>query len=484
MDHRRKMLATASSQAQGPEFIVDRFSDLPVEVAHHILSFLPFKDIGQVGCVSKRCLELYLSYPSLIFNPSHQQRNNMWRRLEAFNYFDKFLANRDSNKIECFRISWDYHSVKFARAFNELLRISTWIRHAARCNVQVLDLDFDMQCRVPLELLPSSISACKSLRTLVIDFKWNILKWPSSNFLTNLQCLKLNRVQIEGLELFDKWIPCCKFLKELQLVYVSGIKRMTVISSSLESFSFVLYDRNPLCYLGISGEKLEDIHIQWQCASLSGKSLNIFAPNLKYLKWGGNLMDHQNLGNLTCLEKAEIYLDPKVDESDKIFEVLCSIGRSKVLILNEETMKALCRKSPMPTLDGISYLGLRTSSLTDELFPKMVSLLNGMTTLRKLCITSNPSFIRWRPLDAPDNSSRYNTSCCGSHNLACMHELQEVIIELSNGTNEWKLAKYILEHIQSLKKMVILYSSKQEEDVVLRKKPEMISAATVVFQKK
>lgn len=65
-----------------------------------------------------------------------------------------------------------------------------------------------------------------------------------------------------------------------------------------------------------------------------------------------------------------------------------------------------------------------------------------------------------------------------------MHELQEVIIELSNGSNEWKLAKYILEHIQSLKKMVILYSSKQEEDVVLRKKTEMISAATVVFQKK
>ncbi|PQM38685.1 F-box/LRR-repeat protein [Prunus yedoensis var. nudiflora] len=102
------MLATASSQAQGacPEFIVDRFSDLPVEVSHHILSFLPFKDIRQVGCVSKRCLELYLSYPSLIFNPSHHQRNNMWRRLEAFNYFDKFLANRDSNKIECLRISW------------------------------------------------------------------------------------------------------------------------------------------------------------------------------------------------------------------------------------------------------------------------------------------------------------------------------------------------------------------------------------------
>ncbi|PQP98865.1 F-box/LRR-repeat protein [Prunus yedoensis var. nudiflora] len=457
MDHRRKMLATASSQAEGacPEFIVDRFSDLPVGVAHHILSFLPFKDIGQVGCVSKRCLELYLSYPSLIFNPSHHQRNNMWRRLEAFNYFDKFLANRDSNKIECLRISWDYHSVKFAREFNELLRISTWIRHAARCNVQVLDLDFDTRCRVPLELLPSSISACKSLRTLVIDFHWNILKWPSSNFLTNLQCLKLKSVQIEGLELFGKWIPCCKFLKQLQLEYVSGIKRMTVISSSLESFSFVLYDRNPLCYLGISV-----FEIGWE--------------------FDGS----PETGNLTCLEKAEIYLYPKVDESDKLFEVLCSIGRSKVLILNEETMKALCRKSPMPTLDGISYLGLHTSSLSDELFPKMVSLLNGMTTLRKLCITSNPSFIRWRPLDAPDNSSRYNTSCCGSHNLACMHELQEVIIELSNGTNEWKLAKYILEHIQSLKKMVILYSSKQEEDVVLRKKPEMISAATVVFQKK
>lgn len=77
----------------------------------------------------------------------------------------------------------------------------------------------------------------------------------------------------------------------------------------------------------------------------------------------------------------------------------------------------------MPTLDGISYLGLRTSSLSDELFPKMVSLLNGMTTLRKLCITSNPSFIRWRPLDAPDNVS--NSIVCWPLLLTCTQTFLE-----------------------------------------------------------
>lgn len=53
----------------------DRFSNLPDEVAHHILSFITFKDLTRVGSVSKRCREFYVSVPSVRFDSSRARTN-------------------------------------------------------------------------------------------------------------------------------------------------------------------------------------------------------------------------------------------------------------------------------------------------------------------------------------------------------------------------------------------------------------------------
>lgn len=69
------------------------------------------------------------------------------------------------------------------------------------------------------------------------------------------------------------------------------------------------------------------------------KSLNIFAPNLKKFNWVGNLMNHPNLGKLVCLEEAEIRVQPRVDDWNNVFEVLCSLRGAKAVILTEEVIK-------------------------------------------------------------------------------------------------------------------------------------------------
>lgn len=140
---------------------------------------------------------------------------------------------------------------------------------------------------------------------------------------------------------FCKWISCsCKCIKELHLEHVE-VENITMESSSLESFSFVFPSYCGLCHLNISCEKLEDIHIEWRFASTSSRSFKVFAPNLKYLKWIGNLLNNQNLGKLMCLEKAEIFLKHGVDNNDfsNVLEVLCSVCRAKVLILRGEMTK-------------------------------------------------------------------------------------------------------------------------------------------------
>ncbi|KAM1454871.1 hypothetical protein ACFX1X_004373 [Malus domestica] len=47
---------------------IDRFTNLPTEIAHDILSRLNFKDLTRVGCVSKTCRDFYMSTPYMNFH--------------------------------------------------------------------------------------------------------------------------------------------------------------------------------------------------------------------------------------------------------------------------------------------------------------------------------------------------------------------------------------------------------------------------------
>ncbi|VVA39877.1 PREDICTED: F-box/LRR-repeat, partial [Prunus dulcis] len=337
MEPKRKLLATTSSQAQGacPDHMKDRFSDLPNEVAHQILSSVSILDLTRFGTLSKKCRELYLSTPSLNFDEfNNWNKSSYAKQFKLLSSLDRFLVRRRENKIHCFRICWSLSHGKAASLYNELYRVVTWIRMAVRCNVEVLDLELRIPDTTMLEL-PSCIFLCGSLRSLSVHCN-KILTAPSLDSSTNLQYLKLTNVTID--EGFCKWISCsCKCIKELHLEHVE-VENITMESLSLESFSFVFPSYCGLCHLNISCEKLEDIHIEWRFASTSSRSF----------------------------KKAEIFLKHGVDNNDfsNVLEVLCSVCRAKVLILSGEMTKALLREGPVSTPCGdISYLGMHIESL-------------------------------------------------------------------------------------------------------------------------
>ncbi|KAM1947962.1 hypothetical protein ACFX15_008212 [Malus domestica] len=366
MERKGKLLAIANSQAQGacPESVVDRFSNLPDEVAHHILSLVSLKEHIRVGTLSKRCRGLYLSTPSLKFWSSYY--GDKQGHLNLLNSFDRFLILRGGNKVHKFEVYLELCS----SLPDEIFRVITWIHIAARCNVEVLDL--------PLR----------------------------------------------------------------------------VLKNDMESFRFVSY-KSGICHLNISGEKLEDIHVDWEYYQPGSRSLTISAPNLKYFKWIGNLLNRQNLRELMCLEKAEIYLKPSRDicDFDNASEFLCSICRVKVLLLTHETMKALFKEVSMPLpFDNVSYLGLRITSLSDDLVPAMARGCN-----RKY----------WK-----------------SQKLNFTDQLKEVTIELSNGFNAMELARYILEQAQHLEKVFIFYLPHQSYVIKRVNQSKKVSAAKIVFRKK
>ena len=311
--------------------MIDRFTALPDEVALHILSSLNLLDLTRVGAVSKRCYQFYLLTPSFGFLRCH---DNMKIKSDKMNCFDQFLRRRGNNKMH--RFSIDLCLPKSLSS--KVSQVMSWIDTAATCSVEVLDLYLNMlSSQGNLIGLPSSIFRYGSLRSLLVKME-EMFKVPSFPCPNNIQSLELTYVKLE--EGFSTWVSnSCKCIKEIKLDSVHA-ENITIESSSLESFTFEAWSH--LCSLKISGEKLESIHIKWKIYEPGSRSLHVYAPNLKYLKWNGDLLSEQNLGDLLCLERAELKLEAQLDsvyDFHNIFELLCSICRVKTLILSDRTIQ-------------------------------------------------------------------------------------------------------------------------------------------------
>ncbi|XP_062003516.1 putative F-box/FBD/LRR-repeat protein At4g03220 [Rosa rugosa] len=451
---------------------IDRFTSLPDHLVHHILSFVAITDLTRFGCASKKCRELYLSTPSLNLNGfSRANLLNGDKRLELLSSLDRFLlVHRGVNKLK--RLCIFLNAYRDSK--NEAFRIITWIHSAVRCNVEVLELDIG----VPDETLPfpSSVFHCGSLRSLLVKMSCRILKAPSLTSFSNLEYLKLTYVII-GDEGIFKWISCCcKCIETLILEHAYGIKTVTIQSSSLKSFRFVKDYLVRPCNLNISGGRLEDIFIDWGFNSDFSRSLNISAPDLKYLKWSGNLLTQQNLGKMTCLQKAELFLKPEADDFN-MFEILCSINRVEVLILNKETIMAMYKGGSMSApLENVHYLSIHIGSFLDILVLPMALLLQGMPNLTTLDMKSDPFF-----LDPNTDCSGFNMGFWKVQSLDFVHQLREVTIELSSGSNGIEFARYILEHAQNLNKMTIVHSPHQSNAIRALKKSNMAANAKVAY---
>ncbi|KAL6133873.1 hypothetical protein ACLB2K_066106 [Fragaria x ananassa] len=234
---------------------IDRFGELPPEIAHHILSFLPIADVTRVSSLSKRCSRLHLSNPTVNFHSFPSESTlTFQKRLKLWNSLDRFLVQRRNNKVKSFFVYWnpEYHFAETeieCHCVLEKRRILGWIRNALRCNVEELTVFFRTE-----------------MPTVGHYLHGNDADFPSSVFL----CESL------------------RFIKDLRLEQVYGLEDITIERSSLESFSV----RFP-CYfdidrLAISGYRIKDIDINWEYDPTRNNNtsvLYISAPNLKYLKW-------------------------------------------------------------------------------------------------------------------------------------------------------------------------------------------------------
>jgi hypothetical protein len=296
------ILEACSSLCQSKGSVVensDKISNLPVHIAHHMLSFLSMEDIARLSIVSKWWQELCISIPSLTLNGMRYEAKDV-KLIYFKNFVDRLMLRRNGMKMVQFCVHWaflDWHAEEY--------RFLTWLHDAVRCNVEVLYLEL---CTGAFRM-PLCVVHCESLRFLTLNLHGAVLQLPFSSGFKKLQSLSLAHVRVLDDLFLEHVLSPCNSLNKLCLDGVSGTNNITIRSSSLKYLEFRSYRHNYLLHLNVFGELLEELKIHWTFFPPGGRSLKIATPNLKCFTWDGFAPDNCFLGNLKCLRSCTLNLE-------------------------------------------------------------------------------------------------------------------------------------------------------------------------------
>ncbi|KAI9160014.1 hypothetical protein LWI28_004272 [Acer negundo] len=156
---------------------VDRLSELPKEIVHHVFSFLTFREVVQASVLSKSWEKTWHTYPVFEFDrrvygakfwdrySSDEERNmEITRRIGLMNCFEQTSLNRFSREmISIKKLTLDMN--KFVHSDEFILFVNKIIRDATKSNVKNLNRNRSSRCHEWYKL-PEVILCTKSIEVL------------------------------------------------------------------------------------------------------------------------------------------------------------------------------------------------------------------------------------------------------------------------------------------------------------------------------
>ncbi|KAL5726382.1 hypothetical protein ACHQM5_009429 [Ranunculus cassubicifolius] len=231
---------------------LDRLSNLPESLIHHILSFMDTKHVVQSSVLS-----------------------SMWKHYWKSVSFLNFDRNCDK-----------YISDKMFKSF---LDDVMYRRFGFKSVTQKFRVDFGEFWKVRMLELPEEVFECKSLRVLELGFKlhWpsNVLDLPETINLPRLKCLKLSSIIF--MEDIGKLFSSCPVLETLGIYFCSFAEDTDLIISAMKLKSLVI----------------EDFVMR---GHLSESKIKIHAPSLTSFRCKDFMVNDYRLGKFSSLVSADI----------------------------------------------------------------------------------------------------------------------------------------------------------------------------------
>ncbi|PON68683.1 F-box domain containing protein [Trema orientale] len=247
------------SNTRGSPVVVDRLSNLPNPLIHHILSFVPTLEVVRMSILSKRWRRVWYSIPALHFcdiDHMGQFRFKSQPR-KAFNKFvDKCLKQREVGFVFGFAIP--YRILTSAALDN-------WLSFAIRRNVEELDLRAKPKFKKFVDYcLPETVLNARSLTVLKLESL--TLDGSCSVNLPSLISLSLVDVKLHD-EVLHNLLLGCPALNKFLLKKCAGLLN-TIISSSTLKFSEIVEDFIHYRAIKVEGANLQSLIYDGFCDNI------------------------------------------------------------------------------------------------------------------------------------------------------------------------------------------------------------------------
>lgn len=303
------MEASSKHQVESCDYI----SDLPDNVLHHVLSFLPIKDLIRTSFLSRRWRCLWTSVPTLdfdglVFSP----------KTKFANFVDSVLHRRDSCRIEKFRL-------RFAGYYCKNSHVQSWVLAAISHNVTELSIS---SYALESYLLPIHIFTCKSLTVLTLKCNYSPLSFPSAINLPSLKTLQLSSLTFENDNLSELFSKC----PILENVHIEDclLRNITIFHISSTSLQRLI---------------VNDVSVDLsQYNGVTEREIRVFTPKLLSFEYTEHFIWNVSLENLSSLVNASI--DLNIDSVGQRYDnhginLLKGLANAEVLKLSSASIKVL-----------------------------------------------------------------------------------------------------------------------------------------------
>lgn len=440
---------------------IDHISNLPNCILHHILSFMPTKEVVKTSILSTRWKSLWASVSNIDFDDASLYTNDVPNMTSFVNFVDKILRSRDRSNIEKFRLS--------CRVCFNASTIRSWISNVVIHNVRELDLclftDDPNPNPNPSVILPKSMFDTTSLVTLKLEMNC-VIEFPVHVSFPCLKTLNLSLVTFTNDKSLQKLFSGCPVLENLFLLDCEWMNLTNVVISSSSLKKLTIDD---LPYFGPLDEN-----------ESNGCKIKIEAVNLVYLEYIGYLSNEIFLNDVSSLVKACVHIPvPHERQKEVAFravDLLKGLQYVASLRVSTRTMESIISADSIlgrfPVYPNLTRLVL-TMIIGNNTFTALMDLLKFCPILQSLCLSEGfDSCIRLNEKD----SIWLSIPICMSSCLKTM-----TFNNFHANDSEICFLKCVLKYAHVLLKMDIGWCKTQGQDLKKRKdvKKELEMSSTL-----
>ncbi|XP_062008481.1 putative F-box/FBD/LRR-repeat protein At4g03220 [Rosa rugosa] len=456
------IFATCFTCKQKSGSSADRISDLPDDILHVILSFLPFKSVGQTAILSRRWNDVWSSYPIIdfyeIFTGSEADHHQTKTRI-----INTILARHEEN-----------YNILYPCRKISLPRVGGDPNKSCLSRVEELVLDIRLSSGNTSDLHQCQLM-CHSLRSSSCGNSKAWLGFPSSyvvgSYLRSLHTLSLTRVDFLdssalGVDLFSG--SSFPYLEKLNLERCRGRSDLKICCPNLKHIRVFDMELNSL---DISGMRLEELRV-WFCFQecINGSWINIFAPNLQSFFWRySGITERCSIQSFPMLKRSFISspLTTKKINNNSVVDVLSASSQVEDFEISHDYLQIL--SEIYFEFGGLpfSFMKLKTlriwSPIKQRYIPGMACLFKSSPVVHTLEIY----FYSYEENGKWNNQSLDDANCTqeqywetqGQYLSPSLSHLKVVRISLGEMIPESaiKFAKFVLKYGRHLQKMSVSF---------------------------